>query len=335
MTKRTIKLFLGALLAASAYSPAAAQMSSAELKERIAALQEAIDGKGAAWIAGETDISGLSEKDWKYLVGLNFEPVDAPPLPEFSMTEVPVSFDWRDNEGNFVTPARNQKKCGSCWAFAMTGALESYGLLQKGTPGVDLDLSEQVMLSCSGAGSCNGGRLTATYLQRTGLPGEEVYPYTATDGSCSAAGEGWQAGAQKIGGWGSVTRSIDKMKAALLKYGPLPTAMYVYEDFMHYKSGVYSYVEGKRLGGHAVLLVGYNDEEGYFIVKNSWDKGWGEDGFFRIAYSEVAGKSYFGMSTIAYWPKAGKDGYGAPEAHLHKADDTFGRVAPMLETGWK
>ncbi|KAF0127224.1 MAG: hypothetical protein FD189_423 [Elusimicrobia bacterium] len=44
MMKNTVKLFLTALLAAAAYSPAGAQMSSAELKERIAALQEAIEG---------------------------------------------------------------------------------------------------------------------------------------------------------------------------------------------------------------------------------------------------------------------------------------------------
>ncbi len=335
MSKNTMKLFLTALLALAAQSPARAQAVSAEVKEQIKDIQAAIAAKGAAWTAGETAVSMLPREDWKYLAGLNFEPVDAPPLPEFQMAEAPASFDWRDSGGNFVTPARNQKKCGSCWAFAMTGALESYALLERSTPGLDLDLSEQVMLSCSGAGSCNGGRLTATYLQRTGLPAEEVYPYTATDGSCAAAGTGWQAGAQKIGAWGSVTRNVEKMKAALLKYGPLATAMMVYEDFMHYKSGVYSYVEGKRLGGHAVLLVGYNDEEKYFIVKNSWDKGWGEDGFFRIAYSEVSNSVSFGLSTIAYWPKSGKDGYGAPEAHLHKADEAFGRVAPMLETGWK
>jgi C1A family cysteine protease len=71
---------------------------------------------------------------------------------------------------------------------------------------------------------------------------------------------------------------------------------------MHYKSGVYTQVSGKKMGGHAVLIVGYNDDEQYFIVKNSWGTDWGEDGYFRIAYSELESKARFGTSTIAYQP---------------------------------
>ena len=81
--------------------------------------------------------------------------------------------------------------------------------------------------------------------------------------------------------------------------------MMVYEDLMHYKSGIYSHVTGEKLGGHAVLLIGYNDTEEYFIVKNSWSTNWGEEGYFKIAYSEVKYPIMFGMSTIAYTNKDG------------------------------
>ena len=77
--------------------------------------------------------------------------------------------------------------------------------------------------------------------------------------------------------------------------------MLVYEDFRHYKSGIYSRVSGKYLGGHAVLLVGYNDDEEYFMVKNSWGPDWGEDGYFRIAYSEMRSRVFFGgLYSLAY-----------------------------------
>jgi C1A family cysteine protease len=35
-----------------------------------------------------------------------------------------------------------------------------------------------------------------------------------------------------------------------------------------------------------VTIIGYDDVEAYWIVKNSWGSGWGESGFLRIAYGE-------------------------------------------------
>ncbi|MDO8804407.1 MAG: C1 family peptidase [Elusimicrobiota bacterium] len=314
-----------------AASPAFSQQAlTGDVKEQIKDVQAAIIKAGAKWTAGETSVSNDRES-WQYLVGLNFEPVDAEPVDLTAAAELPAALDWRNANGNFVTSPKNQKKCGSCWAFSMTGGLESYTLLKQNTPGRDLDLSEQVMLSCSGAGSCRGGRLSAGFLTKTGLPLESAYPYTATDGSCSAAEAGWQAGASKIGAWGSVSKNLTAIKTALAKYGPLPIAFMVYEDFMLYKTGIYSYTTGKRLGGHAVLLVGYNDEEKYFAVKNSWDLGWGEEGFFRIAYSEMNNSVSFGLSTIAY--RASKDEVPVGDAALAG----WARVAPMFDgvASWK
>ena len=329
--KKSINLIIMAAAFMAAASPAFSQQAlSGDVKEQIKDVQAAIIKTGAKWTAGETSVSNDRE-DWKYLVGLNFEPVDAEPLEVTAAAEMPVALDWRNANGNFVTAPRNQKKCGSCWAFSMTGGLESYILLKQNTPGRDLDLSEQVMLSCSGAGSCQGGRLSAGFLTKTGLPLESAYPYTATDGSCATAEAGWQGSAYKIGAWGSVSRNLATIKTALFKYGPLPIAFMVYEDFMHYKTGIYSYTTGKRLGGHAVLLVGYNDEEKYFIVKNSWDTGWGEEGFFRIAYSEMNNSVSFGLSTIAY--RASKN--EVPVGEASRAG--WARVAPLFEAleSWK
>ena len=301
---------------------------AANIKEQIALIQTLITQNGGKWVAGETSLSNLSMEEWQMRVGLNFKALNAPDIPELTAVTPPASLDWRNSNGSYVTGIRNQAKCGSCWAFSLTGGLESYVLITSSRPGADIDLSEQVMLSCSGAGSCNGGYLDAGYLQSTGLPLETVYPYTATDGVCSSASAGWQSSAYKIGSWGSVPKKLASIKAALAALGPLPTAFMVYEDFMHYKSGIYSYATGKKLGGHAVLLVGYNDAENYFIVKNSWGTGWGEDGFFRIAYSEMNNVINFGLSTVAYKAAAPKNALS--ETGRLNSDETWNRTAPMF-----
>jgi len=306
-------------------SAAQGQALPGDVKDQISVVQKAIKAQGARWEAGETSVSNLSREEFQNYIGFNFSLVEAEPVPAMTATELPAALDWRDNNGNFVTVPKDQKKCGSCWAFSMTGGLESYVLRTKNMPGQDVDLSEQVMLSCSGAGTCNGGYLSANYLKKTGLPLESAFPYNATDASCAAAAPGWQAGAYKVGNWGSVGQKLSLIKSALNAYGPLPTAYMVYEDFKLYKSGIYSYTSGKRLGGHAVLLVGYNDAEQYFIVKNSWTPKWGENGFFRIAYSEIDSVVDFGLSTIAYYAAKGE----AAPANGYEA--AWRRVAPMFE----
>lgn len=163
------------------------------------------------------------------------------------------------------------------------------------------------MVSCSGAGSCNGGYINyaSDFLRNTGEPVESCYAYTATNGSCSSACSSRSSAAYSIPSWQYVTTklastNVDTLRSALNTYGPLVTTMAVYTDFFYYSSGIYSHVSGSLAGYHAILLVGYNDAQQYFIVKNSWSQYWGENGYFRIAYSEVTGSSGFGSLTIAY-----------------------------------
>jgi hypothetical protein len=44
---------------------------------------------------------------------------------------------------------------------------------------------------------------------------------------------------------------------------------------------------GQGLGGHAVLIVGYDDDEGYVIIRNSWGPAWGQLGYAELPYSHI------------------------------------------------
>jgi C1A family cysteine protease len=297
-------VFLGAIL-----------FSTVTHADELRNIEAAIQSSNARWVAGETSVSKLPVEEKKMLLGA-LKPVitGTESLLKRSkdrVTALPAKLDWRNNNGkNFVTPVRNQGSCGSCWAFATTGGLEAVTLIARNTPGVDLNLAEQVLVRCSGAGDCQYGGYPGSasdFIRDSGLPVESCYPYTATDGSCSPTCTDWQADSYRIQNWTYVTTwssSIDAIKGALYDYGPLPTTMDVYSDFFGYAGGIYSHVDGGLAGGHAVLIVGYDDEDQCFIVKNSWGSGWGESGYFRIDYSQLSNEVEFGYFTIAYETEA-------------------------------
>jgi C1A family cysteine protease len=60
--------------------------------------------------------------------------------------------------------------------------------------------------------------------------------------------------------------------------------MRVFTDFLAYDTGVYEHMSGADEGLHAVVVVGYDDRERFWIVRNSWGPDVGENGYFRIRY---------------------------------------------------
>jgi len=67
------------------------------------------------------------------------------------------------------------------------------------------------------------------------------------------------------------------------------TTLTVYEDLMFYKGGVYKHTSGDQLGGHAVVIEGWDDTTKSWLVRNSWGEDWGEKGYFRVAWDDDSG----------------------------------------------
>ena len=211
--------------------------------------------------------------------------------------ELPLQWDWRNVDGkDWTTPIKDQLQdvCGSCWAFGALGGFEAVIKIWENNPDLDVDLSEQFMVSCS-PGSCEGWNWLSTlrWVKNNGAIPESCLPYQADDTiPCEAKCPEWRDYLIGIDDYKKVSVDFDSIKEALVEYGPLPASMTVYEDFYpNYQGGVYKYTYGDLVFGHCVTIVGYDDtwggeDEGYWIVKNSWGTGWGEDGWFKIAYGE-------------------------------------------------
>uniref|UniRef100_A0A8C6FKF4 Dipeptidyl peptidase 1 n=1 Tax=Moschus moschiferus TaxID=68415 RepID=A0A8C6FKF4_MOSMO len=211
---------------------------------------------------------------------------------------LPKSWDWRNVHGiNFVTPVRNQGSCGSCYSFASMGMMEARIRILTNNTQTPI-LSPQEVVSCSPyAQGCEGGfpyLIAGKYAQDFGLVEEDCFPYTGTDSPCRLK-EGcfryYSSEYHYVGGfYGGCNEAL--MKLELVHQGPMAVAFEVYDDFLHYRKGVYHHT-GLRdpfnpfeLTNHAVLLVGYGTDAAsgldYWIVKNSWGTSWGEAGYFRI-----------------------------------------------------
>jgi hypothetical protein len=278
-------------------------VKAAQEREIIDALNRQIKAKGLKWVAGETPLSRLSYSEKKTLLACLSVQSDAPPnlqgaeyykggIFEIGAAGVPLeavtasstltdSFDWRSRHGanrpgspyydgdatggGWMTSIKNQR-CADCWAHSALGATEALANLYFNQH-LDLDLSEQELVSCSGAGSCQyGGNtgLALSYVQTAGVVDEACFPESGRDESC---GNCCASPRERITitGFESLNPSVgaDNIKRMLISSGPLPF-------------GIISW-------WHGLVLAGYRTEMGtgdtIWILKNSWGTGWGENGY--------------------------------------------------------
>lgn len=260
-----------------------------KIKNELLEIKRAIEENNADWIADHTPVTNPDSYMEIGGLGCIIEEIDKENYEDISYEGViSDEFDWRDVDGtDWTTSIKNQGSCESCVAFGTLGAIESVVQISVGKS-FDCDLSEAFLFFCGG-GECSSGLTlleAANFLISDGVTDERCFPYNDYNMPCSDRSSNWYSRILKVSKSGYVSPNIGSIKNALLEYGPLVTSMKVYDDFSYYYGGIYEHVSGNFRGGHAVAIVGYNDNEEYWICKNSWGESWGESGWFRIKYGE-------------------------------------------------
>ena len=214
------------------------------------------------------------------------------------LTNLPDNVDWRNH--NAVTSVKNQKKCGSCWSFSATGAMEGAWAVATGNL---ISLSEQQLLDCSndyGDNACNGGIMddAFSYAIDNGMCSEAQEPYKAAQSSCKKCSPVVNiASCYNVEPYNQL-----HLQAAVAKR---PVSVAIEADtsiFQFYTGGVLTNTNCGKSLDHGVLIVGYGEENNtkYWLVKNSWGASWGENGYIRILRNYDESES--GMCGIALQP---------------------------------
>ncbi|CAD5207960.1 unnamed protein product [Bursaphelenchus xylophilus] len=196
----------------------------------------------------------------------------------------PDSHDWRA-EGK-VSGVKDQKQCGSCYAFASVGAIESMHAIRRG----DLfDLSVQQAISCSDNSGCGGGNpgTVLQYFVDNGITTWDSFPYTSGDDQQVPPCEPGDSVTQLDGMNQLNGNDEDGLKESIFNNGPIVSTVDA-SPLQHYEGGIIHYQVGSNNINHAVLTVGYDNENGddYYLIKNSWGDGFGEGGYFRCGRNQ-------------------------------------------------
>ena len=258
--------------------------------------------------------------------------------------DLPDAFTWGDVDGvNYLTMSRNQhipQYCGSCWAHGSVSALADRVKIARKGQGIDLNPSVQHILNCHGGGSCHGGSVDGPYQwlhklskEGKGISLETSNPYLACsseskDGICK--GQDWSCSDINVARTCSTFPSSGGFCAAISDYpmisiddygsisgqkamqkeiyarGPISCGIDA-SAILEYQSGIAVHKGLLETVDHVISVVGWgkeNDQQ-YWIVRNSWGEYWGEMGYIRVAFGSLKVEQQCAWATV-------KD-YTAPE----------------------
>ena len=197
---------------------------------------------------------------------------------------------------SYCSPIENQGSLGSCTGQAIAGAIELLNKRNRKPTDVSrlfIYYYERLLLGTvnydSGAYIRDGIKATNHY----GASLESYWPYDIRKFKQEPISEAkTDALKRKVTRYERVLNFNGCIDALSNGY-PVIMGFRVYDSFMSKnvaRTGIMPYPNTRReklLGGHAVLLVGYNKTKKVFIARNSWSTNWGDKGYFYMPFDIV------------------------------------------------
>ncbi|CAF0761203.1 unnamed protein product [Adineta steineri] len=206
--------------------------------------------------------------------------------------------DWRDKD--VVVPVKDQGHCGSLWAFAAVGSIESAYAIKTGKL---VSLSEQQLIDCSillENMGCYGGLTTVAfqYIQEAGgIQTSDTYPYKAIENTCTFK---TSKVVFRLCGFVKISYGSEAtLQQAVALLGLVAASVDASQDlFQFYRSGVYNEPDCSQTQlDHSMLIVGYGNESSkdYWLLKNSW----GAEGYIKMTRNK---NNQCSIATSASYP---------------------------------
>jgi len=229
---------------------------------------------------------------------------DAAPAP----APLPEEVDHRVRFG----PAKNQGQAPSCTAFGTTAALES---AIRSSVGEATVLSEMHLWSRYAIGSMEraagaalaGGTATNDAATAAGMPYDDALalawhdrkaePSEAVQSTLDDETRFAVVGIDVLGNGTLGDSLVERMQRAIAEGNDVLVALAESDEWgLPDANGIISDDEFGERGGHAVLFVGYKSFAGrpYFLLRNSWGRGWGNSGYAYLSFDAAKRNVYWG-----------------------------------------
>jgi len=226
---------------------------------------------------------------------------DIPYRSPYKPEDLPGFVDMRED----VYEIENQGSIGSCVANGVASSCE----LIANRNDKPIDLSRLFLYNATKVYENRLGeeglytRDAYHVAYKQGMPTEEYYPYDISKDDIAPSPEDYkEAFNNRIDRYENVVRwnnidilnKVHNIKSALHEGLPVGFAMMITSSLINLKGSwkEHDYIgvdpDTTGIGGHYMLIVGYDDEAQKFLVQNSWGTSWGDGGYCGLPYNMVS-----------------------------------------------